>query len=163
MPYVKLDMERYIDGKPQPEGYFDALSHEQTAYRDDIGNGEWENKLNELFNFLAHGTLPKGVRCKKPKIPLAQAKDILWFLSEVSKIIPDNYEVCHICGEIHNGDHGKYFNLNGKFYCDGCRDYAPVCHCADCGEEMRINNSLPYDDRFYCRVCRKKHKEENKK
>jgi len=162
MPYVKLDMGRYIEGKPQPEGYFDALAHEQIAYRNGIEKGEWENKLGELFNYLVHGTLPKGVRCKKPKMSAAQAKDVLWFLSVVTRLIPDNFYVCDICGEVSNDDYGRYFGINGKFYCEGCLDYAPVCRCGDCGGEMRINNNLPYDDRFYCRECRKKHKEKNK-
>jgi hypothetical protein len=139
MPCIKLDMGRYIEGKKQPKGYFDAISYKE-AYNNDIETSVWEYKLDELWEYLTVGKLPVGVECKSPKLSFAQAKDLIWFLQEVTKIIPDQYAPCDVCKIIHHEDHLRYHETNGKHYCESCDEYAPVIRCEDCGSDAGYAN-----------------------
>jgi len=162
MPYVKLDFGKYIEEKPQPEGFFDALLHKE-AYSREIESGEWERKLEELLKYLINGELPEGVGCKSPKISPKMAKEVLWFLQEVTKIIPDRFAICDGCGCLYSEDYLKYFETNGKFYCDSCRDYAPVVHCEECGNEAGYKTtaySKKYD-MYLCKDCKKEKQNDN--
>ena len=162
MPYVKLDLGKYIEGKPQPEGFFDALSHNQ-AYSSEVESGEWERKLEELLDYLIKGELPKGVGCKSPKISSKMAKEVLWFLQEVTKIIPDNFDICDGCGCLYKEGWLKYFETNGKHYCDSCLDYAPVVYCEECGNEAGCKKdaySKKYE-MYLCEDCKKEKQNEN--
>jgi len=157
MPYIKVDLGRAIKGKPQPEGYFDEEVHKE-AYSDEIKSSVWEEKLNELLEYLTTGNLPEGVHCKSPKMSPKMAKSVIWFLQEVTKIIPDEYEICEDCGEIHNSDYGRYFETNGKFYCGDCLEYAPVVHCEECGNEAGYKKDT-YSKKhkmYLCKDCKKK-------
>jgi len=163
--YVRVDMSRAIEGKPQPDGYFDveAKVHKE-AYSDEIESSVWEEKLNEFLQYITTGKLPVGVHCKSPKISSEMAKSVIWFLQEVIKIIPDEYEVCAGCGDIYNSAWGKYFETNGKFYCESCLDYAPVVHCEECGNEAGYKNDTysKKHEMYLCKECKKeKHKEKN--
>ena len=115
---------------------------------------EWEEKLNELFDYLINGKLPDDVQCPSPKISREQAGNILWFLQEVTGIIPDNYEVCAICGDVHSDI--RYFDINGKHYCYGCQEYAPVGICEECNcVEIYKHKSYSKKDGLYlCKDCR---------
>jgi hypothetical protein len=157
--YVKVDLSMAIEGKPQPEGYFDVDSHKK-AYSDEIKSGDWEDKLNELLEYLTTGKLPVGVHCKSPKMSLKKAKSVIWFLQEVTKIIPDEYEICARCGETHNSGYGRYFETNGKFYCGGCLEYAPVVHCEECGNEAGYKKDAYSEEHemYLCEDCKKEKK-----
>ncbi|WP_461247691.1 hypothetical protein [Treponema sp. R6D11] len=154
--YVKIDLEKAVNGEPQPEGYFDTDSHKE-AYSGEIKSSVWEEKLNELLEYLTIGKLPEGICCKSPKMSLKKAKSVIWFLQEVTKIIPDEYEVCARCGEIHDSGYGRYFETNWKFYCGDCLDYAPVAHCEECGNEAGYKKdtySMKHE-MYLCEDCRK--------
>jgi len=156
MTYVKLDMEKYIEGKPQPEGFFNALSHNQ-AYSGKIKPDEWLDKIQELVNYLTDGELPEGVECKSPKLSPSMAQNVLWFLQEITKIIPDNFAICDGCGVLHEEGYLKYFTTNGKYYCDYCLDSAPVVHCEECDEEAGYKKDA-YSEKhemYLCKECKK--------
>jgi hypothetical protein len=165
MPYVKLDMGRFIEGLPQEEGYFDALSHSKEAFNDSLESDDWVEKLNEFLVYLTRGKLPVGVKCKSPKVSLDMAGNIIWFLSEVLKIIPDTYEICDICEDIYNSDMMSYYETNGKHYCSSCEDDAPVCHCEDCGDEAGYKDKAysEKDGLYLCKHCRKERRNKEKK
>jgi hypothetical protein len=150
-------MGKYIEGKPQPKGHFDALSHNKEAFNDSLESDDWVEKLNEFLEYLTRGKLPVGVKCKSPKVSLRMAGDIIWFLQEVSKIIPDTYAICDICEDIHDEGMMSYYETNGKHYCSGCEDYAPVCHCEDCGNEAgyKVKVYSKKYDLYLCKRCRK--------
>jgi hypothetical protein len=156
-------MEKWIEGIPQAEGFFniDADVHKR-AYAD-IDSESWEEKLNELFDFLTGAELPKGVDCKIPHLSKEKAMDIIWFLQEITGIIPENFDRCDICGYIRNTDGMFYSELNGKYYCgESCFDHAPVIHCEECGDVM-VYKSRSYsqkDEMYLCKDCRKKKCEE---
>jgi len=154
--YVKLDFDKFVKGEPQPEGFFDNLSHKE-AYSKEVESGDWEERLNELLEYLTVGKLPEGVHCKSPKMSLKKAESVIWFLQEVTKIIPDEYEICAECGEVHNSGDGKHFETNGKFYCGDCFDYAPVVHCEVCGNEAGYKKDTysKKHEMYLCEDCRK--------
>jgi len=156
MPYVKLDFDKYLEGKPQPEGYFDVKAHEK-AYSDDIESSVWEEKLNELLEYITTGRLPEGVHCKSPKMSPEMAKSVIWFLQEVTRIIPCEYEICARCGEVHNSGYGRCFETNGKFYCGDCLEYAPVVHCEECGKEAGYGSKAysKKHEMYLCEECKK--------
>jgi hypothetical protein len=165
MPYVMLDMGLYIEGKPQPEGHFDAMSHKD-AYADNIKWEVWETKLNELLEYLVDGKLPVGVKCKKPKLSPSQAADLIWFLQEVTKIIPEEYAVCDGCKTIYYTDMMSYYETNGKHYCESCdQHHSPICRCEYCGNvEVYKSKSWSEEEYMYlCKDCRKELREKKKR
>jgi len=92
------------------------------------------DKVNELYEFLADGKLPNGVVIKScPKLSRNKAWNVIWFLQEVTRCLPDHIEKCDVCGELYDSDQEGFilddqYELNGKtlpkkywgFYCDGC-------------------------------------------
>jgi hypothetical protein len=136
----------------------------EEVFKEGIDNDVWVKKLNELLDYLTIGAVPEGIICAGPKLSVEKANNILWFLSEITGVIPDNYELCAGCGVIHHTDELYYFETNCKYYCSSCVDYAPVCQCEECGKEVyRRRSYSDKDEMFLCKECRKKiRKEENK-
>ena len=155
MPFVKLDMGLYIEGKPQPKGYFNTLEHNE-AFSDSITKDEWKKKVEELWDFLRNRKLPIGVECKTQKLSTQMSRDILWFLQEVTKIIPGDFDICSNCEEIHDTDYLYYFDTNGKSYCECCLPHAPVCRCKNCAEEAGYkSHAYSKIHRMYlCKSCK---------
>jgi hypothetical protein len=129
----------------------------------DFDNEMWIQKLNELFDFLTGAGLPEGVRCKMPKLTKSNAMTVIWFLQEITGIIPDNYDVCAVHGDIENTDEMFYFELNNKFYCASGMDEAPVAYCGNCCEGVYKSKSYSKKHEMYlCKTCRKELDKEEK-
>ena len=59
-----------------------------------------QEKIEELYRFL-QGELPKGIHIKHPpKLSSRKAFRVIWFLQEVTGVLPDRYERCKTCGDI---------------------------------------------------------------
>jgi len=160
MPCLTVDFDNAIKKLPQPEGHFDIEGHKK-IHSYDVESDVWEERLNEFLDYLTEGKLPVGVECKSPKLSHSQAASVLWFLSEVSGIIPCEYEMCYNCKAIYNADRMSYFETNGKHYCDNCVNNAPVGKCEEC-ETEEIVKSRDYSkkhDLYLCKSCRKKGRE----
>ena len=156
MPHIKLDLGRCIDGKPQPEGYFNVMAHKR-AYSSKVPNEVWNKKMEELWDFLKHRILPEGVGCGIPKLSTQAAMNIVWFLQEVTKVLPDNYDVCDICGDLKKSDYLHYYETNGKNYCESCIGFAPVTECENCGHEAGYKTQV-YSNKhgmYLCGECKK--------
>lgn len=85
-------------------------------------NETWEDKINEFARLLTKGEVPEGVEIGRlPKLSKKAAESVIWFLQEITGIIPDHFEMCKECGDWfdyrNSGCHieGK----KGGFYCEG--------------------------------------------
>jgi len=101
--------------------------------QEDNKSEKWLSKINKLHRFL-QGELPKEVSMKyKPKLSPTLAWDVIWFLQEITRIIPDNFERCSQCGDIFDSwtegihvsedDYRKYGKTRrdiGKHFCGYC-------------------------------------------
>lgn len=66
-------------------------------------------QVEELMDMLTGKCLPEGMVIKhKPILSRKQAFSIIWFLQEYMNILPDNFEMCHICGELFDAHSGGF-------------------------------------------------------
>lgn len=64
-------------------------------------------QTDELMSMLTGGDLPDGyIMPDQPKLTPRQAFSVVWFLQERLGIIPDTYEMCQICEELYDSEHG---------------------------------------------------------
>ena len=79
-------------------------------------------QINELYNFLANGELPGGmIMPSRPKLGKNKAFNVIWFLQEHLKILPDKYEQCCRCKDIYDTwSEGEYIEKSDRHYCDAC-------------------------------------------
>lgn len=81
-------------------------------------------KVEELFNFLAYGTLPEGVSlCHKPvKMGPKRAFSIIWFLQEVTGALESKFERCERCDSIYDREREGMSLEKGRpnFICGNC-------------------------------------------
>jgi hypothetical protein len=78
----------------------------------DIWDDEiWLEKTNELYHFLTGSEIPYGISTESPKLDGEKAFEIIWFLQEVTRIIPSRIERCDDCGDLYNSDsEGTYIS-----------------------------------------------------
>jgi hypothetical protein len=75
-------------------------------------------KIEELYEFL-QGNLPEQVHMKRPPhLSSAMAFRIIWFLQEITGVLPDKFERCKTCGDIFNSEAEGDAELS---HCDCCR------------------------------------------
>ena len=101
--------------------------------------------IETLHEFL-QGKNPDGVFVKyPPRLSRSKAFSVIWFLQEVTGVLPDQYEMCDECNEIYDSwEEGVYTDpecyeladgkpLPGKYhskhFCDSCRDHLPEFVC----------------------------------
>lgn len=74
--------------------------------------------VNKFYKFL-QGEVPKDINMKRPiRLSSKQAFDVIWYLQEVMKVLPDHYERCKTCGRLFDSDSEG----NTKtMHCDNCR------------------------------------------
>ncbi|MFH1634880.1 MAG: hypothetical protein ABIG63_12865 [Chloroflexota bacterium] len=66
-------------------------------------------KVEELMDMLTDNCLPEGMRIKhQPQLSRKQAFSIVWFLQEHMGVLPDNIEMCGICGNLFDADSGGF-------------------------------------------------------
>jgi len=56
----------------------------------------------------------------QPKLTQKNANRVIWYLQEVLRILPDNYEMCDECGELYDSDCCGYVGDDDLNYCDNC-------------------------------------------
>jgi len=90
--------------------------------RDDI---EW---IDEFYQFL-QGKVPDNIHLKESEVPVLtkeQAFNVIWYLQEHFRILPDNFEQCSNCGNIYDTHcSGHHSEIDDKSYCDFCECLAP--------------------------------------
>ena len=76
-------------------------------------------QVEELYQFL-QGTCPEGIHVKHPpRLTKRKAFNVIWFLQEHLKVLPDNYEQCCSCEDLFDSwsEGGPY---QDRSYCDNC-------------------------------------------
>jgi hypothetical protein len=59
-----------------------------------------EEKIQELFRFLAYGEVPEDIFIKRPpKLGPKKAFSVIYYLQEQTGVLPDNWELCKTCKE----------------------------------------------------------------
>jgi hypothetical protein len=87
---------------------------------------DWDDRMQELHAFLVDGSLPEGVEMSG-WVPLDrdQAESVIWFLQEITGVLPDNFEMCNECGNVMDTHaEGLYVEDVGHF-CEDCQHLAP--------------------------------------
>ena len=65
--------------------------------------------VEELMEMLTGGDLPDGMTMNdQPKLSRDSAFSVVWYLQEHLRIIPDNYELCVVCGELYDSYRGGH-------------------------------------------------------
>ncbi len=77
------------------------------------------DKFTELYDYLAGGKMPDGVKCFQPKMSRKHAFSVIWFLQEITGCLPDHIERCQGCNDLFDTDSEGYqlddqYDLNGK-------------------------------------------------
>ena len=144
--------------KEKEKSYFEKIEHAH-MYMSDKDSYEWEQKIKELYEYLKGESNPKGLESKfKPKLSRDEAFHLIWFLQEITKIIPVNFEACSVCDSIYDSDReGHHSDITGKFYCDNCAwDNQHIAFCDDCGIEIDMEECPMLYSEYLCDDCRKK-------
>ena len=96
---------------------------------------DYRDKIDEFYKFLKGEELPEGMTIKQPKLSLELAFNVIYFLQEHLRVLPDNIEQCNGCKELFDTEYSgcqlddNYINMNtsktiAKKYqgnwCDGC-------------------------------------------
>ncbi len=62
-------------------------------------------KIQDLMDMLTGGELPEGFTIgNRPQLTVEQAFNVVWFLQEHLRVIPDYYEMCDQCERIYNSE-----------------------------------------------------------
>jgi len=81
-------------------------------------------KTKELYAYLTGAGLPEGVTCPTPKLDSNVAFSVIWFLQEVTGVLPDHFEKCCECDDIFDTHcAGDYDEKTGEHRCDSCLGY----------------------------------------
>lgn len=67
------------------------------------------DKVDELYKFLKGEKLPEGTQCKMPKLSASMAFNVIWFLQELSHVLPDNIEQCRACKVLFDADSEGFY------------------------------------------------------
>ncbi len=60
-------------------------------------------EVQQVYDMLT-GKLPEGVRLQHPpELPGNEAWAVIWFLQEVSRVLPDTIDRCDYCGNLYDG------------------------------------------------------------
>ena len=81
-------------------------------------------KVQEFFDFLSEGLVSDKISMtNRPKLGPNKAFNVIWYLQEHLRILPDNFEICAECKRIIDTDsEGYYSEKLFKHFCNGCYD-----------------------------------------
>jgi len=142
----------------EEKSYFDEI-YRKFSFLSGSDSEKWKEKIEELYCFLRGEKIECVVHQFRPKLSRSNAEFIIWFLQEVTGIVPQQFEFCCECeGEVYDSHReGHYSEIKGKYYCDyHAYDCGNVFHCNDCGDEV---SKEQYSERFgeyLCDRCREK-------
>ena len=58
-------------------------------------------QVQEFVDMLTDTSLPDGMEMpQQPRLSRREAFSVVWFLQERLRVLPDRYELCHICEEL---------------------------------------------------------------
>jgi hypothetical protein len=78
-------------------------------------------QVREFYEFL-QGECPEGVHVKHPpRLSERKAFDVIWFLQERLRVLPDHFERCCRCGELFDTNSEGGYYRDGP-YCESCYD-----------------------------------------
>lgn len=103
----------------------------------------WKDEIEKLLNFLTKGELPDGVSMEKnlPRLRLAQAANVIWYLQEVAGIISaSEIAICDDCGSVIDaaGETHDWCSKCGKMRCENCSTAPYHCTCDyPCGKHCK--------------------------
>ena len=110
-------------------------------------SNDWEGRIELFLNILK----------SELKLPLNKAWNIIMELQEIIGIIPSNFELCDICGDIYDSYRGGYHSeIVGKCFCEAHawnNDY--IAFCADCNNEVPLKSYSKRYCEYLCSDCRK--------
>ena len=97
-------------------------THNKNAQEKELTNNYISelDKVNELFRYLTDDEIPDGVLvASRPKLSPNKAWNLIWFLQEVTRCLPDHIERCDRCGALYDSDEEGFrlddqYELNGK-------------------------------------------------
>ena len=80
-------------------------------------------QIEEFKQFLM-GNAPESMTLSKrdqPKLTADRANCVIWYLQGHLRVLPDNYEMCDVCGELYDANcSGHLGRLEEGTYCDNC-------------------------------------------
>jgi len=140
------------------ESYFDEM-YRKFSFLENDDSEKWKEKIEELYHFLRGEKIESVVHKFKPKLSRSNAEFVIWFLQEVTGIVPQQFEFCCKCkGEVYDSHReGKWSDIKGKGFCDyHAYDCGNLVFCEDCGEEVSKKQYSEQFDEYLCDNCRKK-------
>jgi hypothetical protein len=86
-------------------------------------------ETTELYEYLQGESMPDTVLIplkRTPNLTPKKAFQVIWFLQEHLRLIPDTYEQCWNCkGLFDTNCSGIYWETKERHYCDGCEYLVP--------------------------------------
>jgi hypothetical protein len=132
---------------------FEIMNNEFGGLSDEDSE-KWREKLDELILWLT-GNKIEGLRAKHQKVSFPTAKTIVWFLQEMTGIVPDQFEVCVRCGCVYDSHReGHWSDVKNKGYCGSCLDYH-LHFCEYCVKEVSEKKYSKKHEAYLCTECRK--------
>lgn len=86
-------------------------------------------ETEEFYKYLQGERMPETVLIslkRSPNLTPKKAFQVIWFLQEHVRLIPDTYEQCYNCkGLFDTNESGLYWESKGRHYCDLCEYLVP--------------------------------------
>ena len=84
-------------------------------------------QTQELYDYLTGKSQPDNFRMKRlPNLSDKKAFQVIWFIQEHLRIIPDHYEQCFNCKILFDDSkEGLYWESKGRHYCECCSYLVP--------------------------------------
>jgi hypothetical protein len=127
---------------------------------DDMADENLLENIQEFYAYLQGIKRPKKFadNLQMPELSKDLAWNIIYVLQEGLQILPDHIERCDNCGELFDDwSSGRYSELEGKHYCNGCYDKGNTNLCDRCGEEVWVDEAWNEDaGQYLCDECKEK-------
>ena len=66
-------------------------------------------QIQAFMDMLTGESLPDGmIMARQPHLSRQEAFSVVWFLQEHLRVLPDHYEICHVCAELFDARRGGY-------------------------------------------------------
>ena len=73
--------------------------------------------VTEFYDFLTGKQLPEGVHCEMPELSAELAYSVIWFLQEITGVLPTNIEQCCRCKHLYDSDsEGDHFDNENQLF-----------------------------------------------
>lgn len=72
-------------------------------------------QVQELHAMLTGKSLPDGATMKQPALPPDVAFNVIWYLQEVLRVLPDRFEMCDYCYTVYDSHDGGHTVGDGDY------------------------------------------------